>query len=76
MESEEEDTAAGWENWRGFPLVAERRARLIRVWKSPVVAGKERLANSLAIKETPLKSLVRSFNDAMEVKLWRFSQIA
>lgn len=53
-------------NWRRFPLVrpvrsvAERRVFLIRVWKSSVVAGKERLANSLAIRETPLKSLVRS----------------
>jgi hypothetical protein len=44
-------------------LVAERRAVLIRVWKSEVVAGNERLANSLAIKVRPLKILVRSFVD-------------
>lgn len=56
-------------NWRRFPLVrpvrsvAERRVFLIRVWKSSVVAGKERLANSLAMRETPLKSLARSLKE-------------
>ncbi|MCI94337.1 hypothetical protein A2U01_0115635, partial [Trifolium medium] len=43
--------------------VAERRAVLIRVSKSEVLAGNERLANSLAIKVRPLKILVRSLVD-------------
>lgn len=58
--------------WRTFPLVmpersvAETRAFLIRVWKSEVVElGKERFANWLAIREKPLKSLVRSLKEAI-----------
>lgn len=45
--------------------MAERRAFLIRVSKSPALAGKERFANSFAIKERPLMSLVRSLIDAI-----------
>lgn len=57
--------------WRTFPLVmpersvAETRVFLIRVSKSEVVAGKERFANSLAIRERPFKSLVRSLKEAI-----------